>query len=113
MSNFYLEGDAAFALNSTYKADAEALLPPKMTAAEATTDIATKLKKRALAIREKIDWELPYVTAGSPTATALIQYRNDLRNLRTYPGTPADINTELNRIDSGVMAIVGYQFPFE
>lgn len=113
MSNFYLEGDAAFALNPTYKADAETLLPPRLTAAEATADIATRLKRRALAIREKIDWELPYVTAGTPTAVALIQYRNDLRNLRNYQGTPGDINTELNRIDTGVMAIVGYQFPFE
>lgn len=113
MANFYRESDAAFALNSTYKADAVTLLPPRMTSAEAVTDIATKLKKRALSIREKIDWQLPFVTPGSPAATTLIQYRADLFNIRDYPGTPADVNAELTRIDNGVMAIVGYQLRFE
>ena len=113
MSNFYREDDAAFALNSTYKADAVTLLPPRMTSGEAVTDLATKLKKRALSIREKIDWELPFVTPGSPTAIALIQFRQDLYDIRDYPGTPADVYTELTRIDNGVMAIVGYSLRFE
>lgn len=113
MSNFYIENDAAFALNSTYKADAQALLPPRMTSGEAAADLVSKFKRRALTIRERIDWQLPFVTPGSPTAVALIQFRQDLFNIRDYPGTPADVNAELNRIDSGVMAIVDYSFRFE